>query len=251
MNTPNYDRIIDLYLDGALNPVEEREFRNLLEIDPDLRQLLEAELAVRRTFEEDAEAVPVETERSYARFLAALASTAPAVDAANDAGASAATSAPRGPGGWLPAGFMKLAGAAVVTLGLATGGYFAVTERDSAPATSIAPAAAIGSPTTVERPAANATTRDAVTAPTDGITKAVEAPASTRALKSERATSVAERVPVDGAVAAPETKASPLVDPHDDLIELDENAARSEEDLPVIESDSVSTRVRLNVRQGR
>jgi hypothetical protein len=250
MNTQNYDRIIDLYLDGALGPVEEREFRNLLEIDPDLRRLLDAELAVRRTLEEDAEAVPVETERSYARFVAALAATAPAAEGGSDGGAAAGGSASNGASGWMGAGLMKFAATAVVTLGLATGGYFALSDRDTAVETSserTAPAATTttSSPIELEQPALNTAT------PSRGVGTDLPEASATTETAPQRTGAAAGRVETKGVVTAPETKASPLVDPKGDLGELEERATQSEEDLPVIESDSVSTRVRFNMKSPR
>ncbi|HVK38161.1 MAG TPA: hypothetical protein VNA88_06500 [Candidatus Kapabacteria bacterium] len=262
MNTSNYDRIIDQYLDGALSPVEEREFRNLLEIDADLRSLFEAELAVRATLEEDAEAIPVETERSYARFLAALAATGPATG--GDGASSAAGSSPRGAGGWIPAGVAKLAGAVVVTLGLAGAGWYALGLDDDADQRAT-PSATTSSPSAIERPAAG--TAPSATGGTSAGTglgsqthdaPAIGAPQARRSQNmtperplapgtatTRQGTTSAAEASRAGAVARPETKA--LVDPHDDLTEIDHRSG-AVDDLPIIESDSVDTRVRFKNR---
>lgn len=259
MNTNDYDRIIEMYLDGALSPVEEREFRALLEIDPQLKSLFDAELAVRATFEEDAEAVPVETERSYARFLAALSATAPAGGV--DGGAGAAPS-PRAAGSWMPAGIVKLAATAVMTLGLLSVGYLAVVDRDgsdaTSPATRTTPAATTA-PSSIDlsAPAARsaepleATTPLEATAPgqnadvrADGATQAHQ-PSSRTSASERTAASSTEASRVSDGVARPETKA--IVDPHDDLTEINQRSSDID-DLPVIESDSVNTRVKLRMK---
>lgn len=263
MNTSNYDRIIDQYLDGALSPVEEREFRNLLEMDADLRRLFEAELAVRATFEEDAEAIPVETERSYARFLAALAVTSPA--AGGDGAGSAMGSSTRGGGGWLPAGVAKLAGAVAVTLGLAGAGWYAFGPDDAGdravePSVSTSPAA-------IERRATGAAAPAATGGPNIGgqgageragggqvigAPQAPKAPGTTSVRPMAPGTATTRQGTTSAAdanrgvvIAKPETKA--LVDPHDDLTEIDHRSG-AVDDLPIIESDSVDARVRFKNR---
>jgi hypothetical protein len=72
-----HDRIIDRYITGRMNPAEEADFRMLLDLDSDLRRLLEAERFVQGTLTKERTVLAGrDHSRTYAGFLQGLASSA-------------------------------------------------------------------------------------------------------------------------------------------------------------------------------
>lgn len=244
MNTHDYDRIIELYLDGALSPVEEHEFRALVALEPDLRRLLDAELAVRRAFNDDAEAIPEGSDRPYARFLAALAVPAGA-NSTDGSRAAPLAGAPRA--GWLPPGIAKYAGALLVAAGLAVGAYVVIdrdnsgTDRTARPSVSRQDADDLN----VRRDAGARESHDIAAQPrasaAAGSTRTSSGPARSLDARSQ-AGSRAGTSQMSAAKKAETRRA------HEDAEQpAAENNLEQTDDLPLIENDSVSARINLKL----
>ena len=111
-----YDAIIDRYINGQMAPAEEADFRRLVELDPELRRLFEADLRMVETMRREHEALEgVEHAESYSRFLMGLAASVPSTSepeaAANGTGPR--DDAERGGYRWLLGGLVLLLLAAV------------------------------------------------------------------------------------------------------------------------------------------
>lgn len=143
MNHDAYDRIIDRYLNGEMKPEEEREFQELMKLDPDLNTMFAADAVVGRVLTNDRETLPQERPEAYAHFLGLLATSVPAAQqmaASKSAAASASKTAPLAKGGasaiaggkgtimgsLLAGGAIKAIVATVAAVGLAVGTYFVV-----------------------------------------------------------------------------------------------------------------------------
>ncbi len=138
MNGDMHDRIIDKFLNGEMKPSEEQEFRMLLDLDPELRTLMQADAVLRDGVRKDAEALPEESPKVYTHFLGLLAATAPAgggIAAGGSAGKSAAglTAGAKGSLTATIAGsaLMKTMVAVIGAAGLAIGTYLAVPAGDA------------------------------------------------------------------------------------------------------------------------
>lgn len=141
MSTDRYDMIIDRYINGEMAPAEEADFRKLLELDPDLRRLFEADQRIAATLRKEREIlVGVDHAESYSRFLMSLAASVPATSASTTTIAASAGKRWRR---WLFGGLgLLLVGALII----------AVMRHDPAPAGGRAGDSVRAAPSVMERP---------------------------------------------------------------------------------------------------
>jgi hypothetical protein len=275
------DRIIERYLNGQMRPEEEREFRALLELDPDLRRRMDAETIVQRALEHDRAEIQHEESGSYARFLAALATSVPAAEGAllQSAGGSSASTASAGSsaaglatgstgalsGGLIPAlmasGVAKGIIGVVAAVTMATGVYVATPksgEPEQASPAAVAPASRgsesspmmIDSSATVSSPARP----DAVAAPTVTNREESAAADSKEPSGSDNTTMPQPEVSShEGTIPGtpPRDAATREQQKENDLDamlkNMEKDAARQ---VDVIESDSVATAVKIGTKGG-
>lgn len=274
------DRIIERYLNGQMRPEEERDFRALLEIDPELRRRMDAEKIVQQALEHDRAEIEPEQSASYARFLAALATSVPAAEGTllqSSGGSSASTAGSTGAGaatggsGALSGGFAStlLAGGmakgilgVVAAVTMAAGVYIAtpesgVTEREEPAAVAPAAGAQGNTPMMIDSSSSAATGaphHDAGVSPettnreVNAAAASVEpAPAGNTEAPQQEASShegATRSTPAQESAKAEQPKQSDL----DAMLKnMEKDAARQ---IDVIESDSVATAVKIGSQRG-
>ena len=275
MKESREDRIIERYINGEMRPDEERDFRALLEMDEELRRKMEAEKVVQRVLRQDREEMQHEESGSYARFLAALATSVPAAEGAlvqsmtgssSTAGSSAAAGSATGglatagsaglstgflPGLLAAGGVVKGIVATLAAVTVATGIYVASPGEKSSDERE--PAAATATPTHVlpmtDSSAVLAPAPAPQTVPSADAPLEVAAPATTTTEPDATVTSPEQPAGQTESVT-PKSVATPAEKTEDELDailkSMEKDASRQ---IDVIESDSAAAQVQIGTKK--
>jgi hypothetical protein len=275
------DRIIERYLNGEMRPEEEKEFRELLELEPELKRKMDAERIVQRALEHDRAEIQPEESGSYARFLAALATSVPAAEgvlmqgaasSSTTTGVAGSTAAATGSAGALSGGFASAFLATGLAKGLtaialvatmATGVYVATPSAEQQNETRPAAIERSVESATEGLPAIVDSTAASQLAPEQQIVEPTPAPA----MMEEKKEMVTEDPAAANAAAngskseehsleqsrsgmQPKEVATPVEKKETDLDAMLKNMEKdASRDIDVIESDSVATKLKMGKKK--
>lgn len=266
MRTPlNREEAIEQYLNGTMPLTAKKEFMARLEQDMELRRAVDAELLIRRSVHENRASIPAPSQGSRARFLTMLATVAP--EPATLAPAQPAAAAAAGKGGSLlsylaGSGLVKgvlgtVAGAAAIigTIVMVPDGKNTETPRPpSATRTETVKPLAAPEHATQEQQTipASPAQPDVVDAQAEPATGSVQEAAGAH-ITTTRARQVAASSQKAGSDLKPAREVSSSTTATNTTALREDAAERPEQtndrtvrDMPVVKSDSVTVRMKLN-----